>query len=468
MRSSRRILTGRLREVPTFVEQSERMEPIDKPARLRWVTHPLTIIATLFLTVLLLLLAFWGYQESQLHARLEELRAQGLPTTGEELNAFYAVPAGVADSTELWIKAIHAGKLTATPGFKLPLPFVGPDDKDPPRRNAPWPELDVARTFVKSHESERQLILDAAAAGGRVRFPVDFRQGLYTLLPDTQDTRAVARFMMLDAHVSMHDHDDQRALADLKTTFQLAEVLGGEPMIISQLVRYSIFSLVCHETASILVDAQWSDEGLAHLQEVIQRPQFTEDFIRSLQGEQGWMLEASKGLPRGPIRLWGRTQLLKNIQVALDLGIPDWKTAKARLDERHRQFRGQWTNRIIAQLNLVDNDYDAVYQPVQSTYFMALFRNQARQRSLNAIIAAQRHRLRQGTLPESLSAIDPDLIGPPEKSKELLTDPFDLAPLRFKSEPDRIIIYSVSDNLKDDGGKITSSNVIDLGYELWK
>jgi hypothetical protein len=54
-----------------------------------------------------------------------------------------------------------------------------------------------------------------------------------------------------------------------------------------------------------------------------------------------------------------------------------------------------------------------------------------------------------------------DALGLP---KESLIDPYDLKTLRVKATPKGPIVYSVGDDLTDDGGKIEGQPETDVGY----
>ena len=97
----------------------------------------------------------------------------------------------------------------------------------------------------------------------------------------------------------------------------------------------------------------------------------------------------------------------------------------------------------------------------------ASMRAEARQ---NCAIAAQLYRPQHGTLPLSLADLTEFLPGDESQKPSWLADPFDGQPLRFKSEETRLLIYSIGQNLVDDGdgGQIESEKPTDrdLGYAV--
>jgi len=62
---------------------------------------------------------------SQLKQELAALQEEGLPTNAVELNAYYGVPSGVADTTKLWTAATAAVRDAKISERARGLPIVG-------------------------------------------------------------------------------------------------------------------------------------------------------------------------------------------------------------------------------------------------------------------------------------------------------------------------------------------------------
>ena len=81
-----------------------------------------------------------------------------------------------------------------------------------------------------------------------------------------------------------------------------------------------------------------------------------------------------------------------------------------------------------------------------------------------AALAAERYRLANGKLPESLDALVPMYLD------EVPTDPFDGEPMRFAKTDEGIVIYSINEDLSDDGGAVTKPKKyhrpLDTGFRL--
>ena len=65
-----------------------------------------------------------------------------------------------------------------------------------------------------------------------------------------------------------------------------------------------------------------------------------------------------------------------------------------------------------------------------------------------AIVAAERQRIAHGSRPDSVDSLDPKF------AEGLIDDPYVGGPLKFKPEAGRLVIYSVNQDGKDDGGKL--------------
>ncbi len=91
-------------------------------------------------------------------------------------------------------------------------------------------------------------------------------------------------------------------------------------------------------------------------------------------------------------------------------------------------------------------------------------RRLAHVRCLLAAVAAERYRLEHGAWPESLDRLAPELL------TEVPADPFDGRPLRYRRFAEGVVIYSVGENGKDDGGQVRPEEFTqpkDVGWRLW-
>jgi hypothetical protein len=80
--------------------------------------------------------------------------------------------------------------------------------------------------------------------------------------------------------------------------------------------------------------------------------------------------------------------------------------------------------------------------------------------AMHALIAVERYRLRHGKWPAKLDDCVPAFLN------KVPVDPIDEAPLRYEILPDGVVVYSIGNDRKDDGGDVERMQK-DFGYLLW-
>lgn len=410
---------------------------------------------------------YWLFDTSALDRELAALRSQGLPTNATELNAFYSVPAGVTDTTELWTAAVSAVAAANIEQRAANLPFLGSGSTPVPEPGTEWAEREASRTFLNELDQELQAIMRAADAGGMARFPVDFSGGANTLLTHAQETRTIARLLTLNAHIHAHDGEDQQVLRDVTAIFAVSDSLSGEPTMISQLVRIAVHAIGCQLAVQMLPHSKWSEEELKNLQMSIGHARFRQEMLNAIHGERALFLSSNNV---GSVVLFRDANSLKAnelFRMSADGLAKSWPEAIRKHQEIDTQIKTMASG-AISRLKFMSV---MLMLPALEHAVFAGARAEARQNCALATIAAQRYRLQHGRLPKLLADIDALIPGDSSDRSARFTDPFDGLPLRFKSEDSRLLIYSVGDNLTDDGGIVDGKGIPlegDLGYSVAK
>jgi hypothetical protein len=413
---------------------------------------------------------FWYVGQRGVESQLAVLKEKNLPTTGREVNDYYVVPAGVADTTELWVAAIDAVRGAAARTRGESLPIVGTDPTPVPAPGEAWTGLEAARDFVKGMEAERQTVLRAAKGGGQVRFPVDFSAGFNTLLPYTQEARGVARLLTLDAFVSAHDKNGGRALDDVEGIFALSDAIRGEPTIISQLVRIAIHVVGCEAAVKIAPAGTWNDDGLKSLQLRIEGARFKDEMVRALGGEQALVLAAMESLPLGPLRATNEREAIRVFERSIEANSQPWT-------ENLRSHRALTAELLAGKGNvatdLLRREVREVLPALEQAAVSAALA-EARQKCAVAIIALVRFRMSHQQLPKSLEELAGLIPEGTKPGAAALVDPFDGKPLRYTIGEKRVFVYSVGENAVDDGGDVDRDPArpawrpVDLGFSIPK
>jgi len=423
----------------------------------------------LFLIVVLLAvggtLVLWWIQSAAFESELAAIDAQGLPVNGAQLNDFYRVPEGSRDTTQEWMLAIDAAAATAEGQADDELPIVGNGPTPIPPAGTEWEQLQAASEFLDQNAEALSLIRDAADAGGCARFPVDFRDGIQALLPYAQNSRAVSRLLMLDAHVASHNGDSGRALADVKGMFRLAAAFQTEPAMVSQMVRMAIISAGCGVVADLLPGVEWTDTQLASLQEYLRSADLLQTSRIGIIGERAICLdEIARTAPRLTAQSNASLALkffAKSLE-GLDQGWAGAIQAQRDVSQEMRQNAAGIFNRIrhFAVLLLM---------PAQEQFTIAGARTAASQRCAICLIAAKRYFLQNGQYPSRLEDISIELFTPGIQSSSDTIDPFTGTPLKYQLTAEQLVIYSVGSDGKDDGGSVDSvqnAAPLDVGVRL--
>lgn len=375
-----------------------------------------------------------------LDTELAALRSTGMPAEARDVNAFYVVPAGVADTTELWVNAIKVVELAKIGARGRTLPIIGSGTSPIPLPGQPWIELEASRALLGECATELQAVRKAAAAGGQGRFPVDFSAGSSTPLPHAQEARQVARLLDLDAWVSAHDGKGAQALEDVRAIFALSEALRGEPLFISQLVRIAVYAVACDTAARLMPHCSWNESDLTSLQSAVQSARFKDEMARACCGERAMCVTELDSTLSGSLPPENARAMLRLFEQAIDSYSDSWPEVLARQQE------------LTAEANRLKGLSEAL--PSMEQAAIAGARATARQRCLAAAIAVERYRLQNNQWPQSLSEVKGLFAPGPGATTENLIDPFDGKPLRYKVEEKRFVIYSVGINQADDGGDV--------------
>ncbi|MEZ6062626.1 MAG: hypothetical protein R3C19_19965 [Planctomycetaceae bacterium] len=397
------------------------------------------------------LIGVWYSQVSAVNRQLEELRRQGLPTAASEVNDFYRVPDGEIDTTKLWVEAIDGVSAANLERIAKDLPIIGLSEKPVPPPGQEWEQLSSSRDLLASLESELNSIRTAAAAGGVARYPVDFTPGIGAILTYTQEARQVARLLHLDALVSAHDDNDSRAFEDLLGLFALSDSLRAEPTQISQLVRIAIHAIGCKAAEKLIHRCQWNDQQLTALQRAIGRADFKREMRMAMQGERAMALTAiaQSGFP---FQSSNYREALQWFRQATDAYDRPWTELIAEMQTIDEAIQ----DRASGQFSRMKLMGVLMFMPAARAAAAAAARATARQRCTIIAIAAERYRQKNGTLPESITDLTPELF--PSDQAELLIDPFSDATLQFRWRGDELVIYSVGENQKDDNGVLEADD----------
>ena len=403
--------------------------------------------------LVLLLAGAWIGSRRDLSAELDRIRAAGEPASATEIEAFYQVPPGGRDTTQLWLAALAP---LDTPSFAAEakeLPLVGEDASDLPLPGEPWPQLEAAEQLLARYRGSLEQMHQAAREGGQARFPTRFADGIQMQLPHAQRLRAGARLLALESAVAAHRGQPDAAVDSILAMFAAARSLEQEPVLVSQLVRMALGGMARQRIQWLLSAVTLDDHQLARLDAELAASNYQKPLRKGLVGERvigivtfenpealgdeaaiGWL--SMTGSSDQAMYL----KLMDEMIAAAEKTGPERQEAIDAADERLRQLASTTSAKLKYPLTLL-------LLPGLSGASQAAARNEAERDATRAAVAIERFRLREGRLPQKLDELVPDFLA------SLPSDPFSTGPLRYRADETEFLVYSVGSNGVDDGGR---------------
>ena len=381
----------------------------------------------------LTLLTLWNVSlQSQIEIQAMRAEAGNL--------ALATSPPGVPDSMNaapLYAEAIAAFKSATTPEEDI-YSYVEMDPRSP----------EVA-AFLQRQARALELFRRAADLP---EYHIPWDRDITKVLSNLAYFRSGAYLLRVAARVEASAGNVDAAIADVNRMHVVAHHASCSPMLISTLVSLAVSNIACNSTAETLPFIT-SKEQLSRLK--IPDPSTTSRaFTRALRNEEAYNIASFCDLATGrsdptlspmppPLgylawNVWLREDLaslrqyMRQIQ---ELSSRPYPTAFPQVQRLEQDLVTHGIRSGIITKILAPSMAKPFYQ---STNVQAL------QICLSAAAGATRYRLEHGSYPESLEQLAP---GTP------FLDPFDGKPIRVKrSDPDTLILYSIGDDLKDDGG----------------
>jgi hypothetical protein len=400
-----------------------------------------------------------GYK---LKKRLQALQNRGHPVTLEDLERSYSLPAGAKNGADVYLAAFSNYKKWDKDAMRA-LPVAGRASM--PARTEPLdaPTRQHIERFLSDNGQALSLLYKAASIE-HCRYPDDLtpvsneikyrRYGMGT------DVQRAARLLRLEALIASEDKDVDKLLASISTSLALARSIDG-PLMIHRSTHDDVLGDTYRSIEQAINRIPLTDEQLLRLSALVKESDNDKGFKRALLAEQCLGLhkfiaplkEVSKRIgdqESGQFRALvisrmlgsnsrhalGYIDLMQKSIDALELPDRDRLTAFEAIRQsapRNRQ------GRIIRDILTLEREID----------------RQARARLTLAALAVERYRLAEGHLPQSLN----NLV--PAYAEIVPEDPFNGQNLRYRRLKTGFVVYSVNDDLSDNGGAGISQKRLD-------
>jgi hypothetical protein len=405
--------------------------------------------------------AFTYYREAAaLHQKLvADLKAQGITDIREPEDSLLILQEGwseATDSTKKWLE-LHQESLAA---------WRRGTEKDQGLNVLPskltidsiWNVVQEQRKFVRlAILEESRLIasgeLDEARQWARAGFRSGghtsnrgcIMQGLVGVAIHTVSSQGLARWA---EHPGVTSAQLQQALVEVRSDEKLYEslsnILKSEYLYMRNVTRSSDWNLEIAPTNPSGATSAAEAKIMKMLYWTVGEPEVCARIMRQILANQ--LPEIDKPIALRRKMVGSGATLLFELDPSISL--PEGQLDPAGIERAIK--RSSLTRMVLAALDQLD---------------IAFLRRQARQATLEALLATQAYRRDHGEFPESLAQLVPKYLA------AVPLDPCDPArgPLLYRrDEPAKAVVWSVSQDQADDGGDIDTTKGLapDLGFEL--
>jgi len=412
--------------------------------------------------ILLLLIgagAFTLYRlnlKKQLQVRIEAIRAAGYPVTCEELDQWYSIPDNVENAAYIILDAFEYYQ---EPQDKELMPLLGKAEL--PMRNIPLTEetKNIIAQFLNDNKKVLELLHEAATLEYS-RYPIDLNFGFRTHLDHFHDLRISNFLLYLQAVLHGENEEPQLAIRSVISALAIANSLSKEPIIISQRAHASQYTDTISILERLINRVDFTDEQLIELSLAFANAYDDSGMKRAFVGERCMILSICRELSSINPDYWDSWDSdmpsVPILQLYQALGLADSYAIIyfELIDEYIKTFqlppdqRQKVADAIDTRFNNISKIHILLhkFRPSLSQIVILDLRNIAGLRTAQAAIAIQRYRLATGKLPETLENLVPDYL------ETVPQDPFDGKELRYKKLETGYVVYSIGEDLSDDGG----------------
>ena len=407
--------------------------------------------------LLLLFVLFHVTGSLKLKKQLKVLRAKGYPVTLEELESWYNTPAGVENSADVYMDAFSNYVGWDREALKA-LPVVG---RAPlPARTEPLddPNQQLMEQFLSDNQKTLTL-LHKAAAIDHCRYPIGFIEESDMDAPWLENLRKCAQLLRLNVIIQCENKNPEKAMESIHSTLSLAKS-SNVPILIHRLVHIAVRALAYRDIEWILNRTQLTEEQLKRLSEWIKAPENDEGYKRALIAEQCLGLHFFQGHVREVSGRFvgGSEGRLSMIFLAF------WRitglnnrnaTEYLKITQEYIDAMELSAYKRLQVYNSIHKDVDSgkrggmltrMLMPAFGRIMQIETRHLAHLRATQTALAVERYRLTEGRLPQSLDNLVPAYM------EGVPTDPFDGQSLKYRIRETGFVVYSVGEDLTDEGG----------------
>lgn len=342
--------------------------------------------------------------------------------------------------------------------------------------SSPEPQSAGADVLVALGKFDPELAqLREAAKRPHSRFPIHYDDSFMTLLPHLSAIRNLGRLTQLRAVAELSDNKSADAAEDTLLTLRFAESIETEPLLISQLVRIAILEQTMTPLWEGLARHRWTDAQLAAFEVRLSAINFAASHQLALRGErtlfmirgmdklreQPELFSAINGNADGGVQIPVRVRRFSVPSAFIDqskvVAASFLNDAIRGVDPLARRFDNRKPAEIEARIVELKGKFWLHPYSIMATLLLpAVGKTTERCAAMQATvdlarvaITLERHRLKHGSLPATLNALDAAVTPSGGVPRDVVTG----EPLRYKPGADASFqLYSAGWNGTDDGG----------------
>ncbi|MDD4869875.1 MAG: hypothetical protein PHR77_04885 [Kiritimatiellae bacterium] len=413
-------------------------------AKLLKVLKRTTIVVICLVVIYTVVLIVSGIKLSNAYAALKK---SGRPMTAEEI-----IPKQVPDKDNASLLYKSAVLLLKSGGdfWKE----VTPDE-------FPGTNHDAVIKFLADKKVVTALdLIKEAADKPACRYDLDYAKGPSMLLPHVSELRSIARLLAVRAKIEAERGDYENAWKTIVIGYKTADALRNEPILISQLVRAVMFRIIDQVTHDLVNVSPPSDIQAEVIINILKA--FTDDEMmnRTMDSERILMGEWCFKQPRAelfPLLEWRSVPVVQKVSGSVIFCKPILQFMHASylvtinnmttfMKSPYWEADVSDGNKIVGKIpgwDIFSNMLLPAITAVKEKQATIMARARITQTGLGLLC----HKLTHNKFPLTLSECDPKFL--PIQP----VDPFSGKPLIYKQEGNGLILYSIGENMKDDGGK---------------
>jgi hypothetical protein len=444
---------------PTFARIGRRMKVVGK------VFAVLIVIGMLMHGIVSVI------EGRKLEADLRAIKAKGEPVSWAELGKPKVPDAENAAPAYAKVFSILTAKK------QDPAPDVSCDLLDPVRRKTDPGVWEAVRNVLTKYQAIFPLI-EEATSKPRCRFPIKWEEGFNAKFPQLASLRTASAMLAARAILQVRSNDMAGACHSIELGFKVSNALEEQPTLISQLVRIAVISIQARALREVMAQGDMTEAQARSMYDLLGGIDLVPAYVASMQTERLcgiWAFDQIRHCPEELMSISGSGSSENKPNALYKPLVFLWRPLSY-MDERYylRYMDGVVANAAMTYREVETRHPEVDREPKQRPRYFVMSamitpyvsRARIRRDSTTAEIAGSRialaltaYKARFGAYPASLAELRSKL------GWEIPADLFSGKDFIYKRQGSGFLLYSMGQNLKDDGARVFTGRNPPEGYD---